>query len=127
MTPRELWERHKACSFEDAALALRVDLSRMGIDENAFAEREPLLQAAYGQMSALEQGVIANPDEKRMVGHYWLRSPGLAPTSEIAAAIRGMQERVFEFAGRVHGGQVAPARARAFRHVLVIGIGGSAL
>jgi glucose-6-phosphate isomerase len=127
MTPRELWERYKAWSIEDAVLGLRVDLSRMGIDESAFAEREPLLQAAYEQMAALEKGAIANPDEKRMVGHYWLRSPGLAPTSEIAAAIRGMQERVSGFAGRVHDGRVAPARARAFRHVLVIGIGGSAL
>jgi glucose-6-phosphate isomerase len=127
MTSRELWERYQAWSFEDAGLGLRLDLSRMGIDEPALAEREPLLQAAYEQMAALERGAIANPDEKRMVGHYWLRAPGLAPTGEIAAAIRSMQERVAEFAGRVHDGRVAPARAKAFRQLLVIGIGGSAL
>ena len=93
MTPRELWERYKAWSFEDAGLGLRVDLSRMGIEEAALAEREPLLQAAYEQMAALEKGAIANPDERRMVGHYWLRAPELAPTAGITAAIRGMQER----------------------------------
>jgi glucose-6-phosphate isomerase len=127
MTSQELWKRYQAWSFEDAGLALRVDLSRMGIEEPALAEREPLLQAAYQQMAALEQGAIANPDEKRMVGHYWLRTPGLAPTGEIAAAISAMQERVLDFAGRVHEGRVVPARAKAFRHLLVIGIGGSAL
>ena len=34
-------------------------------------------------MDALEKGAIANPDEKRMVGHYWLRAPELAPTPEL--------------------------------------------
>ena len=38
----------------------------------------------YADMDALEKGAIANPDEKRMVGHYWLRAPELAPTPEIA-------------------------------------------
>src|SRR5512140_2765466 len=102
MTSRGLWERYQAWSFEDAGLGLGVDLSRMGIEEPALAEREPLLRAAYEQMAALEQGAIANPDEQRMVGHYWLRTPGLAPTGEIAAEIRGMQERVSDFAARVH-------------------------
>ena len=27
----------------------------------------------------LEKGAIANPDENRMVGHYWLRAPERAP------------------------------------------------
>ncbi len=127
MTSPELWRRYQAWSFEDPGLALRVDLSRMGIEESALAGQEPLLQAAYEQMAALEGGAIANPDEKRMVGHYWLRAPGLAPSDEIGAAIRGMQERVSAFAARVHDGRIVPARAKAFRHVLVIGIGGSAL
>src|SRR5512138_3718862 len=112
MTPRELWERYKAWSFEDAGLGLRVDLSRLGVEEQAFAALEPLLQAADAQMTALEQGAIANPDEKRMVGHYWLRAPELAPTDEIKAAIRGMQQRVLDFAARVHDARVAPARAK---------------
>ncbi len=121
------WERHKAWSFEDADLGLRLDLSRSGLEESALAQREPLLQSAYAQMAALEKGALANPDEKRMVGHYWLRAPGLAPTSEIAVEIRRMQQRVLAFAGRVHDGRLGPPRGRAFRHVLVVGIGGSAL
>ena len=78
-------------------------------------------------MAALERGGLANPDEKRMVGHYWLRAPERAPTPEIAAAIRETQARVLDFAARVHDGRVSLAGAGRFRHLLVIGIGGSAL
>ena len=38
---------------------------------------EPRMQKAFADMAALEAGAIANPDEKRMVGHYWLRNPAL--------------------------------------------------
>ena len=48
----------------------------------------PRMQAAFDAMKSLESGAIANPDEHRMVGHYWLRSPELAPTREITAQIR---------------------------------------
>jgi len=127
MTPRELWERYQALLFDDPGLGLRLDLSRMGLDRSALADREPELRQALLAMEALEAGAIANPDERRMVGHYWLRAPEKAPTAEIAAAIRDTRARVLDFAARVHDGRVKPARAERFRHVLVIGIGGSAL
>jgi glucose-6-phosphate isomerase len=127
MTPRELWERYKTLLFDDPALGVRLDLSRMGLDDRALPDREPALQRALAAMGALEGGAIANPDEKRMVGHYWLRAPEKAPTTEIAAAIRETQARVLDFAARVHDGRVRPPRADRFRRVLVIGIGGSAL
>jgi glucose-6-phosphate isomerase len=127
MTPRELWERYRALLFDDPGLGLRLDLSRMGLDERAFADREPGLRQALSAMEALEAGAIANPDERRMVGHYWLRAPEKAPTAQIAAAISDTRARVLDVAARVHDGRVKPARAERFRHVLVIGIGGSAL
>ena len=46
------------------------------MDEAFFAAMEPRIQKAFADMDALEKGAIANPDEKRMVGHYWLRNPG---------------------------------------------------
>jgi glucose-6-phosphate isomerase len=127
MTARELWERYKALLFDDPALGVRLDLSRLGLDERAFADREPALQRALVAMGALEEGAIANPDEQRMVGHYWLRGPETAPSPEIAAAIRGTEVHVLDFAARVHDARVKPPRAERFRHVLVVGIGGSAL
>ncbi len=127
MTPRDLWERYKTLLFDDPGLEMRLDLSRAGVADAALAEREAALQAALSAMEALEAGAIANPDEGRMVGHYWLRSPEKAPAPEIAAAIRDTRARVLDFASRVHDGRVKPPRAERFRHVLVVGIGGSAL
>jgi glucose-6-phosphate isomerase len=127
MTPRELWERYKTQLFDDPGLGVRLDVSRLGLGETAFREREPALQEALSAMEALEGGAVANPDEKRMVGHYWLRAPEKAPSAEIATAIRETRDRVLDFAARVHDGRVKPPKAGRFRHVLVVGIGGSAL
>ena len=44
-------------------------------------------------MKALEAGAIANPDEQRMVGHYWLRAPALAPDADRRAAIEATLAR----------------------------------
>ncbi len=85
------------------------------------------MQKAFKEMDALESGAIANPDEKRMVGHYWLRSPQLAPTKEIALEITGTVEAIQKFAAGVHSGKIKPPKAERFTHVLAIGIGGSAL
>jgi glucose-6-phosphate isomerase len=81
----------------------------------------------YTNMASLEAGAIANPDEKRMVGHYWLRAPELAPTEELRTAITATLEAMKSFVTKVHkGGLTAPGGAK-FKEVLVIGIGGSAL
>ena len=73
---------------------------------------EPI-KRAFEAMDALEQGAIANPDENRMVGHYWLRAPELAPTPEIAAEIRKTVADVKAFAAGVHSGEIRPAGCAA--------------
>ena len=127
MTPRELWEQYQSMLFDDADLGVRLDLSRMNLTAGALAQEEGALQAAYSAMDALEAGGVANPDENRMVGHYWLRAPDRAPSAEITRAIEETQARILDFAARVHDGRVKPPRAERFRRLLVIGIGGSAL
>jgi glucose-6-phosphate isomerase len=62
-----------------------------------------------------------------MVGHYWLRDPSKAPTPDIAREIRACLAAIKTFARRVQAGRVRPQKARAFKNVLVVGIGGSAL
>lgn len=42
---------------------------------------------AFAAMAELEAGAVANPDEGRRVGHYWLRAPELAPEPELAQSI----------------------------------------
>jgi len=87
---------------------------------------EPLLQKAFAAMAALEKGAIANPDENRMVGHYWLRNPALAPTPEIRQEIEESLKAVKTFAREVHRGVVKGPKGK-FKNLLLIGIGGSAL
>ncbi len=69
---------------------------------------------------------IANPDEKRMVGHYWLRAPELAPDAKIAADVKAAVDAIAGFAAQVHAGQVKGSAGK-FTDLLCIGIGGSAL
>jgi glucose-6-phosphate isomerase len=96
--------------------------------EDDFLERMAVpLRNAMEAMDAVERGAIANPDEKRMVGHYWLRAPDLAPTPTIAAEIRDNLAAIKQFAGAVHHGGITTPDGLLFTEVLCIGIGGSAL
>ncbi|MBS2031207.1 MAG: glucose-6-phosphate isomerase [Deltaproteobacteria bacterium] len=122
-----LFERFKSHLFTDEKLGLSLDISRVQFSDGFFAELEPRLQKAYAAMAELEAGAIANPDEKRMVGHYWLRAPELAPQPELRKAITETNARIHAFADAVHAGKIRPQRAARFTHVLVVGIGGSAL
>ena len=76
---QELWQRYQQHLYLNEALELSLDISRMNFGDGFFASLEPKLQKAYDAMAELEKGAIANPDENRMVGHYWLRAPQLAP------------------------------------------------
>jgi glucose-6-phosphate isomerase len=62
-----------------------------------------------------------------MVGHYWLRNPKLAPTPELRADIEETNAGIRQFAADVHAGKIAPPKGEKFKHVLLVGIGGSAL
>jgi glucose-6-phosphate isomerase len=127
MTSNQEWQRYKEYLCTVPELELTLDISRMRFPDGFLAEMEPEMHKAFDAMAALERGEIANPDEGRMVGHYWLRTPDRAPTRELAAEIRGALESVRLFAAEVHGGRMKPPGAAHFRRVLSLGIGGSAL
>ncbi|HTX20480.1 MAG TPA: glucose-6-phosphate isomerase [Candidatus Aquilonibacter sp.] len=120
------WERFQKYYTEFPEIGLAVDLSRMNVDDAFFAAMEPKIQKALADMDALEAGAIANPDENRMVGHYWLRNPALAPTPEIRKEIQDAIDQVNIFAAKVHAGEIRGAGG-PFENYLLIGIGGSAL
>jgi glucose-6-phosphate isomerase len=82
---------------------------------------------AFDAMEALEAGEIANPDEGRQVGHYWLRAPETAPTVLQGQAIGETAEKVRIFADNVLSGEVVAEGGERFTHLVHIGIGGSAL
>jgi glucose-6-phosphate isomerase len=124
---KELWNRFKTQLFVDDATGFSLDISRMDIDDAFIASHEATAKKAFDEMKKLESGAIANPDEKRMVGHYWLRAPTLAPNAEIRAQIEDTLLRIHQFAADVHGGKLQPQKGGRFENVLVVGIGGSAL
>jgi glucose-6-phosphate isomerase len=120
------WSRFKEFCYQYPALGLSLDLSRMPFPDGFLDSMEAKFAQAFADMAALERGAIANPDEKRMVGHYWLRTPQLAPNTEIASAITSTLAAIKDFAAKVHKGEIA-GPAGKFRELLVVGIGGSAL
>ena len=120
------WARFKEHRFEERALGIALDISRIPFPDDFLPSMEPRIQRAFDEMAALEKGAIANPSEGRMVGHYWLRAPGLAPTPEIAREIAGTLASIKDFAAKVHSGEIAGPGGK-FTHALIVGIGGSAL
>ncbi len=125
-TKLQEWERFQKYYTEFPSIELAVDLSRMNVDDAFFASMEPKMQKAFANMAALEKGAIANPDENRMVGHYWLRNPSLAPTPEIRKEIEDTVAGIKQFAAKIHNGEIQGAGGK-FKNYLLIGIGGSAL
>jgi len=77
-------------------------------------------------MEALEGGAIANPDEGRMVGHYWLRAPERAPRRR-SPRPSGRPATAFSISPRASRRPGEAAEGRALPALLVVGIGGSAL
>lgn len=101
--------------FRDLDLDLVLDLSDgPDLGGGPTAER---IAAAFAAMERLEAGSVANKDEGRQVGHYWLRDPARAPDPTIDDAIRSAWSRL-------DVGDLAPAD---WDTVLLVGIGGSAL
>lgn len=120
------WDNFQQNFIAFDALRFSIDLSRVGFPAGYIASAKPMLDKAFDAMAALEKGAIANPDEKRMVGHYWLRAPELAPTPELTAEIAGTVDKIEAFAKKIHAGEIRGS-AGAFKNLLCIGIGGSAL
>ena len=108
-------------------LGISLDFSKLPLDDAFLSSMPGRIDRAFADMKALESGAIANPDEKRMVGHYWLRNSALAPTPELKAAIDGPLADVKAFGQDVLDGKITPPRAEQYSAALVIGIGGSAL
>lgn len=107
--------------LETSTPSLALDLRWMGLpDEIGDLETRHAvgISRALRERAELEAGAIANPDEGRQVGHYWLRAPDLAPDPEQTRAIRATRFELERFVERLHG---------RFSTVLCVGIGGSAL
>jgi glucose-6-phosphate isomerase len=127
MDTAALWQRYQDWLYYHKGLGFYVDVSRMRFDDAFVETMQPKFEKAFQDMAALEKGAIANPDENRMVGHYWLRDPDLAPTATITQDIVQTLEEIEAFVQKVHTGTIHPPQASQFTDIISIGIGGSAL
>ncbi len=127
MPSQSLWQRFQQYYLRYDDLGFSIDISRMRFPDGFFETMKPKIDQASTAMRELEKGAIANPDENRMVGHYWLRDAALAPNDELRADVEQTKERILKFASDVHVGRISAPSGRPFEHVLSIGIGGSAL
>lgn len=127
MDARALWQRYQNWLYFHEGLGLYLDVSRIQFDDAFVDSLQPKFDKAFADMAQLEKGAIANPDENRMVGHYWLRNPDLAPTPELTQEIVQTLEQIEAFAEKIQTGAIHPPRASRFTDIISIGIGGSAL
>ena len=123
----KLWQRYQDWLYYDRDLEFYLDISRISFDDALIEQLKPKFERAFKDLEALEAGAIANPDENRMVGHYWLRDPDLAPTAELKQDIIDTNNSVIEFQKKVHSGEIKSPSGGKFTDILSIGIGGSAL
>jgi glucose-6-phosphate isomerase len=122
-----LWQRYQDWLYYHPGLGIYLDVSRMGFDDAFVARLSPKFEQAFKAMAELEAGAIANPDENRRVGHYWLRAPELAPSPDLSQEIIATLEAIETFAHKIHRGEIHPQRGGRFTDIISIGIGGSAL
>jgi len=123
----ELWSRYQEYLYRNEPLGLSLDISRMAFPADFLDRMRDDFAAAHRFMQALEAGAVANPDEQRQVGHYWLRTPELAPEAGQRLEIETTVTAIRNLAHRVHSGELAAPGGGRFRNLLLVGIGGSAL
>ena len=127
MNPSPLWNRFQKYFLRYDSIGFSIDISRMRFADDFLEKMQPAAEKAFREMKELEAGAVANPDENRMVGHYWLRAPEMAPMPGLRDEISATYSDITTFASAVHGGQLAAPGGGSFTDVLLIGIGGSAL
>jgi glucose-6-phosphate isomerase len=125
--PSPHWSRFNDWSYRHHDLGLYLDVSRIGLDAGFIDRMSPKIQYCLEAMKFLESGGIANPDEERQVGHYWLRNSRLAPDDSIRDVIDRTLEEVRAFATAIRQGQIVSPEGHRFERAIIVGIGGSAL
>lgn len=121
------WQTYNQSLIRYPQHGFSLDLSMMDISPAYISELGIKIDNAFKAMVALEAGGIANPDEGRMVGHYWLRAPELAPSEEIRKSIVEPIAALKAFTQKIHTGAITNPVGARFEQLLLIGIGGSAL
>ncbi len=125
--PQSQWKRFCELLWYDDDLGFWLDISRMHFNNSDFKDFSDRFSTVFMAMDALERGSMANPDESRQVGHYWLRNSSIAPSSTIANGIEKEIQDIEDFAAQLLDKKILSTNGKPFTDVLWIGIGGSGL
>lgn len=125
-------DRVKSYSVPMAA-GLAYNYAAKQVDENVLSALEKLAEEAQlvEKYKALYNGEMINTGEKRLVLHQLTRgqlgAPVMADGVDKRAFYVEQQEKIAEFANKVHNGEITNAAGEKFTTVVQIGIGGSDL
>jgi len=127
MNNNDKWIRYCDLLFCDGSLGFWLDISRMDVEKRDFDKFKDIYSDAFDSVESLENGSIANIDEGRQVGHYWLRNPKIAPTQEISDSITKEIQDISKFGASILNGDITNSGGEKYTDVFWIGIGGSGL
>lgn len=113
--------------FNFPEIGLFFDFSKSELNSEFVCNNKALIDRALLALKDLEAGAISNPTEQRMVGHYWLRAPELAPPGKFSDEILAARNSINNLVGQIDRGQIKSEKGTVFNKILLIGIGGSAL
>ena len=127
MNNKDKWKRYCDLLFSSDSLGFWLDISRMDVEMIDFENFKDIYSKAFDSIESLENGSIANLDEGRQVGHYWLRNPQIAPSQKISDSISNEIQDISKFGSSILNGEITNSDGEKYTDVFWIGIGGSGL
>jgi glucose-6-phosphate isomerase len=128
-----LADKDRLTKFSLKAAGIFYDFSRQRLDDKAMDllfELAEILKLKQ-QFNAMASGEKVNTTENRAALHTALRNfsdnPVFVDGKDVMPEIRNVRDDVKVFASKVHQGEITGSTGKPFRHVVVIGIGGSYL
>ncbi len=74
------WEKFSNYLWFSDELNIWIDISKINFIEEDFETINQKFVNVFKALDMLENGSIANINENRQVGHYWLRNSSIAPS-----------------------------------------------
>ena len=121
------WDKYCNYLWFDKQVNIWLDISKINFTLDQISSLENKFKNVFSALKELEAGAISNIDEKRQVGHYWLRNPSVAPNNLIKDEINNEIRVISEFGEYILEGKITNNKNQKFTDVLWIGIGGSGL
>ncbi len=124
-------ERFKQFSLKGGGIFF--DCSRQRVDKTVMSLLHDLAgeRGVMSCFSAMMKGEKVNSTEKRAALHTACRSfsdaPVYAEGKDIMPEMRQIRQSIRNFAEKIHKGEICGSAGKPFRHLVVIGIGGSYL